>query len=103
MKAKTSRLTERFRVHLDALRTEAAKVADPIARFALVDKIDWLASSLAMGFPVLEQVEIDVLSPGDLVSLELDEERAKDEQRSWDKERLATARRERERPKGVER
>jgi hypothetical protein len=67
---KTTRLTERYRVHLDALRTAASKVDDPIVRHAIVDKIDWLAGSLAMGFPVLEQIEVPVRSPGDEVVLD---------------------------------
>lgn len=75
--AQTTRLTERYRVHLDALRAAARKVDDPIVRMGIVDKIDWIAGSLAMGFPVLEQVELDALSPGDLVQPDLGDDQGR--------------------------
>lgn len=80
----TTRMTKRFARQIAVLRAGIEAMEDVNERAAILDRFETLASDLAMGFPVLEQVPRDVataeleaararegLPLGDFVSLEL--------------------------------
>jgi hypothetical protein len=76
----TTRMTKRFSRQIAVLRAGIEAMDDANERSAILDRFEKLASDLAMGFPVLEQVPRDVAAAelaaerareGDLVRLEL--------------------------------
>ncbi len=68
----TTRMTARFREHLLGLRRIIDKLPESPLRESLDVRVDLLASDMAMGFPVTEEVELEPSSPGDLVVLDVE-------------------------------
>lgn len=68
---RTTRMTRRFAEHLAELRRYVSRLPESPLRESLEARLDFLGGDLAMGFPVLEQVEVP-RSPGEEVRINTD-------------------------------